>query len=85
MLVPWVADWCLIEVTGEPAAGLAAHADPSMSALVEELAGTDDGDRAASRVARTAVAELAVEATADSLVAPDDAARRAALEKLGVR
>jgi PAS domain S-box-containing protein len=85
VLVPWVADWCLIEVTGEPAAGLAAHADPSMSALVEELAGTDDGDRAASRVARTAVAELAVEATADSLVAPDDAARRAAIEKLGVR
>ena len=30
LLVPWLADWCLIEVTGERGAGLAAHADPAM-------------------------------------------------------
>ena len=45
LLVPWVADWCLIEVIGEPAAGLAAHSDPSMARLVETLGGASDGDR----------------------------------------
>src|SRR4249919_2795502 len=39
LLVPWLADWCLIEVTGERGAGLAAHADPAMVRLVEALAG----------------------------------------------
>jgi serine phosphatase RsbU (regulator of sigma subunit) len=85
VLVPWLADWCLIEVTGEPAAGIAAHADPGMTGVVEELAGLGDGERAASRVARSGLAELATDATADSLVAPGDANRLAALERLGLR
>ncbi len=85
VLVPWLADWCLIEVTGEPAAGIAAHADPGMTGVVEELAGLGDGERAASRVARSGLAELAADATADSLVAPGDADRLAALERLGLR
>jgi PAS domain S-box-containing protein len=85
LLVPWVADWCLIEVTGEDGPGLAAHADPSMTGLVEELAGLDDSSRAATRVARSGRAELAAGATADSLVGPADAARRGVLEQLGLR
>ena len=85
VLVPWLADWCLIEVTGEPGAGLAAHADPGMTGVVEELAGLGDGERAASRVARSGVAELATDATAVSLVAPGDSGRRAAIERLGLR
>jgi PAS domain S-box-containing protein len=85
VLVPWLADWCLIELTGEPAAGLAAHADPRMTELVEELAGAEDGDQAATRVARTGTAELAADASTDFLVAPEDGDRRAALERLGLR
>ena len=85
LLVPWLADWCLIEVNGEPAPGLAAHADPGMTRLVEELAGLDDDSRAATRVARSGVSELAAEATADSLVGPADTARRSALAELGLR
>jgi PAS domain S-box-containing protein len=85
VLVPWLADWCLIEVTGEPAAGLAAHADPSMTQLVEKLGGTEDGDRAVARVARTGTAELAAEASTAFLVAPEDGDRRGALERLGLR
>ena len=87
LLVPWLADWCLIEVTGEPAAGLAAHSDPGMTRLVEALGGAADGDhpRAATRVARSGVPELATDAQADSLVGPGDADRRSALEQLGLR
>ena len=55
LLVPWLADWCLIEVTGERGAGLAAHADPAMISLVEALAGGAGGDRGwvAARVAQS--------------------------------
>jgi PAS domain S-box-containing protein len=85
LLVPWLADWCLIEVVGEDVPGLAAHADPAMAGLVEELAGLDDGGRAATRVAESGSAELAAAATPDDLVDPADAARRAVLDRLGLR
>jgi PAS domain S-box-containing protein len=85
LLVPWLADWCLIEVTGEATAGLAAHADPDMTRVVEDLAGLGEADHAATRVAQSGAAELAAEATADSLVGPADAMRRDALERLGLR
>jgi PAS domain S-box-containing protein len=86
LLVPWLADWCLVDVTGEPAAGLAAHADPSMAGLVEALgAGPGGRGQAAARVAEAGVPELADEASPDSLVSPHDAARRAALEQLGLQ
>jgi PAS domain S-box-containing protein len=84
LLVPWLADWCLIEIAGDPAAGIAAHADPAMIPAVEELAGLDD-ERAASRVARTGVAELATVAAPGWLAAPGDAARLQTLERLGLR
>jgi PAS domain S-box-containing protein len=85
LLVPWLADWCLIEVTGAPGAVLAAHADPGMSRLVEALGGPGGGGLAARRVAQSGVAELAAAATAALLVDPDDDARRRALEELGLR
>jgi GAF domain-containing protein len=87
LLVPWVADWCLIEVIGEPAAGLAAHSDPSMARLVETLGGASDRApaRASVRVAQSGMPELACEARADSLVGADDADRQSALEELGLR
>ena len=87
LLVPWVADWCLIEVIGEPAAVLAAHSDPSMARLVETLGGASDGDRAraSARVAQSGMPELACEARADSLVGSDDAGRQSALAELGLR
>jgi PAS domain S-box-containing protein len=85
LLVPWLADWCLIEVTGEAPAGLAAHADPGMTGTVEELAGLGESDHAATRVAQSGDAELAAEATADSLVGPADVVRRDALQRLGLR
>jgi PAS domain S-box-containing protein len=87
LLVPWLADWCLIEVMGEPAAGLAAHSDPSMTRLVEALGAGRGRDRglAAARVAQSGVPELAGEAGADSLVSPADTDRRSALEQLGLR
>ena len=84
LLVPWLADWCLIEIAGDPAAGIAAHADPAMTPAVEELAGLED-ERAASRVARTGVAELATVAAPGWLAAPGDAARLQTLERLGLR
>ena len=85
--MPWVADWCLIEVVGDPAAGLAAHSDPSMARLVETLGGASDGDqaRASARVAQSGMPELACEARADSLVGADDAVRQSALAELGLR
>ncbi len=85
LLVPWLADWCLIEVTGEPGAVLAAHADPSMNRLVEALGGPGGGGPAAHRVAQSGVPELAAEATAGLLVNRDDDDRRRALEELGLR
>jgi PAS domain S-box-containing protein len=87
LLVPWLADWCLIEVMGEPATGFAAHADPAMAPLVEVLGGGSGGDRtwAAARVAQSGFAELASKASADSLVSPADTERRSALAKLGLR
>jgi PAS domain S-box-containing protein len=87
LLVPWLADWCLIEVMGEPAAGFAAHADPAMAPLVEALGGGSGRDRtrAAARVAQSGFAELASKASADFLVHPDDTERRSALAKLGLR
>lgn len=87
LLVPWLADWCLIEVTGERGAGLAAHADPAMTRLVEALAGAAGEERgwAAARVAHSGVPELARDASAESLVSPTDGDRRAALDELGLR
>jgi len=85
VLVPWLADWCLIEVTGEPSAVLAAHADPSLTALVEALGGPEGGGQTARRVAQSGVAELAAEATAASLVDAGDEDRRRALSELGLR
>ncbi len=85
VVVPWLADWCLIEVTGEPGAVLAAHADPSLTALVEALGGPEGGGQAARRVAHSGVAELAAEATAGSLVDAGDDDRRRALSELGLR
>jgi PAS domain S-box-containing protein len=85
LLVPWLADWCLIEIAGEPSAGIAAHADPAMTPVVEGLAGLDDEERTASRVAQTGVAELATVAAPSSLAAPGDAAGLQTLERLGLR
>jgi PAS domain S-box-containing protein len=87
LLVPWLADWCLIEVTGERGTGLAAHADPAMTRLVEALAGAagDEPGWAAARVAHSGVPELARDASAESLVSPADGDRRAALDELGLR
>jgi PAS domain S-box-containing protein len=87
LLVPWLADWCLIEVMGERGAGLAAHADPAMVRLVEALAGAVGGDPggAAARVAHTGIPELARDASAESLVSPADGDRRGALDELGLR
>jgi PAS domain S-box-containing protein len=87
LLVPWLADWCLIEVMGEPAAGFAVHADPAMAPLVEALGGGSGRDwtRAAARVAQSGFAELASKASADFLVRPADTERRSALAKLGLR
>ena len=87
LLVPWLADWCLIEVTGERGAGLAAHADPAMISLVEALAGGAGGDRGwvAARVAQTGAPELARDASPETLVSSADPDRRGALEELGLR
>ena len=87
LLVPWLADWCLIEVTGERGAGLAAHADPAMVRHVEALAGGAGGDpgAAAARVAQSGVPELARDASAESLVSSSDTDRRSALDELGLR
>jgi PAS domain S-box-containing protein len=87
LLVPWLADWCLIEITGERGAGLAAHADPAMVRLVEALAGGPGGDprSAAARVAQSGMPELARDASAESLVSSSDTARRTALDELGLR
>jgi PAS domain S-box-containing protein len=85
VLVPWLADWCLIEVTGEPSAAFAAHADPSLTGLVEALGGPGGGGGAARRVAQSGIAELAAEATAASLVEAGDEERGRALAELGLR
>ena len=87
LLVPWLADWCLIEVTGERGAGLAAHADPAMVGPVEALAGGAGGDPGwvAARVAQSGMPELARDASAEALVSPADTDRRTALEELGLR
>jgi PAS domain S-box-containing protein len=87
LLVPWLADWCLIEVTGERAAGIAAHADPARVRLVEALAGGTGGDpgSAAARVAQSGVPELVRDASPESLVSSGHSDRRSALDELGLR
>jgi serine phosphatase RsbU (regulator of sigma subunit) len=87
LLVPRLADWCLIEVTGERAGGIAAHADPSRARLVEALAGGagEDPGWVAARVAQSGVPELVRDASPESLVSAGDSDRPSALDELGLR
>ena len=85
--MPWLADWCLIEVTGERAAGLAAHADPGDDPARRGArwscgrgAGLGGGARGATRAFPSS------RATPGGLAGkPDDGDRRAALDELGLR
>ena len=87
LVVPWLADWCMIELSDDPLGQppMVAHANPEKVRLVQELLRRRRSDGAAARVIRSGRAEVWSSATDDVLVETGgDEERAAAVRSLGL-